>query len=95
MFDKLFVFACTRLQPWCVISSTFIHTWFSCIRHLIIQLFVKLADLLLVLVPLFLRDVDHDGGGDRARAAGSAWGAGAAQIKRQLLGVWRSDESIL
>lgn len=30
--------------------------------HLIIQLFVELADLLLVLLALLLRDAHHDGG---------------------------------
>lgn len=51
----------------------------SSVRHLIVQLFVELADLLLVFLPLLLRDVNHYGGGQRTRAAG------AADVKERLL----------
>ena len=33
------------------------------VYHLIVQLFVELSDLLLVFLPLLLRDVNHYGGG--------------------------------
>lgn len=32
------------------------------VHHLIVQLFVELSDLLLVFLPLLLRDVNHYGG---------------------------------
>lgn len=59
------------------------------LRYLIVQLFVQLADLLLVLLPLLLRNVNHDGGGDGAGAAG------AADVKNRFLVFRRHQGNLL
>lgn len=52
-------------------------------HHLIIQLFVKLADFLLIFLPLLFRDAHHNGGD----VGGGA--AGATDVERWLLGFGR------
>lgn len=98
MYDMLFVFMCAYHYELshlsCVNSFTFIHTNVpdaAFIHHLIIQLFVKLAYLFLILLPLLLRDVNHNGGGNRARAAGRAGGAGAVEGRLLRFGMHQRD----
>lgn len=81
-----------KSHPLCVNSSTFMYTNgpdAASIHHLIIQLFVKLADLLLIFLPLLLRDMNHNGRGNWARAAG------AADVRERLLGFGRHQGDVL
>ena len=91
MYNMLFVLMCAYIteisQIMC--AQLYIHAHKPSIHHLIIQLFVKLAYLLLILLPLLLRDVNHNGGGERARAAG------AADVEKRLLGFGRRQGDVL
>lgn len=98
MYDRLFVFMCAyhyKNSPYCVISSTFMLT--NCphvapIHHLLVQLFVQLADLLLIFLPLLLGNVNHNGGCNGAGAAGAA---GAADVKNWLFSFWSDEGNFL